>query len=88
MPPILITWRKQILSASGFKRVRKALRIRHINGMGCVRRGPGGSRRDPGGSTEPPEPLICFSLLLAGRLDVALRVDLEQLVHALDVPGR
>jgi hypothetical protein len=41
---------------------RKALRIRHINGMEVRKKRPRVFKKRPRGSSEPPEPPICFSL--------------------------
>ena len=43
-------WEKQVLSARGFKRVgRKAIRIRHINGMEVRKKRPRGVEKRPRG---------------------------------------
>jgi hypothetical protein len=44
--------------SQGVQARRKALRIRHRNGMEVRKKMPRGSKRDPGGSSEPPEPPI------------------------------
>jgi hypothetical protein len=51
-------WEKQAVSARGFKRVGRLPEYAIQTVWRCVRRGPGGS-------SEPPEPRICCSLVVA-----------------------
>ena len=59
--------------SQGVQAGRKALRIRHINGMEVRKKGPRGFKKEAhGGSSEPPEPPICCSLVTtSGYANVA-----------------
>jgi hypothetical protein len=45
----VLAWEKQVLSARGFKRVEKALRIRHTHVMEVRKKRPRGFKKRPRG---------------------------------------